>query len=746
MLERDLTTYRKTELLAPAGSKESFYAALNVGADAVYMAADKFGARAYADNFSDEDIFECSDYAHVYGKKIYLTVNTLVKDSEFDELSTMLEKGIFDASDGLIVQDMGVADYIAKNAPHIPLHASTQMSVTGPDAVNFLLDHGFSRVVPARELSLKQIKDIYEKTGADIECFIHGSMCYSYSGACLFSSVLGSRSGNRGRCAQPCRLPYSLNGSAEKDRYPLSLKDMCTLNILPEIIDAGAVSLKVEGRMKPPAYVSGVISIYRKYLDLILSGGEYIVDKKDLELLSSLYVRGDFSEGYYKQHNSKNMITFSIHGYNQASDKDTSPKKEETFSSDNSLPRIKVRFDADFIYGQRAVIKAYAKSISQPFNASYVKNENDEKIMGVAYGDIVEKAIKASVKREDILKSLKKLGNTVFETSDDFINVNVSEDIFYSLKGINELRRHVLEDLKNKIKEPATINNDSFSFKKEKSCRKYYYKNVTNPADAQNSLLISTKKQASTLADFYKNEGSKKLKRVYISEDILDIDVLEILKPLENDVDLYAALSFIRQGKGVPEHILNLLDQNRLSGVLVRNLQDLSVLSSGEIRSKILLISDFSLYAFNKHSAMFYDRICDCVTLPLEMSLSEEKSLRSGSDIYFEKVIYGHAPLMITANCVRKTFKSCTKAGGFETLTDRKKISFPVRCVCGDCLNIIYNSVPLMLKKDDTDRRYRVELSVEDPEKSLEVIRYYFGDGHYPSFEHTMGWQSRPVI
>lgn len=733
MLNGDLTNYRKTELLAPAGSKESFYAAMNAGADAVYMAANKFGARAYADNFSVDDIFECSDYAHVFGKRIYLTVNTLVKDDEFVELSSMLENGIFDASDGLIIQDLGVADFIRKNAPHIPIHASTQMSVTGPDAVSFLLDHGFSRIVPARELSLEQIKDIYDKTGADIECFIHGSMCYSYSGACLFSSVLGGRSGNRGRCAQPCRLPYSLKVSDEKDRFPLSLKDMCTLNILPGIINSGAMSLKVEGRMKPPAYVYGVISVYRKYLDLLYSGKEYIVDKKDLEILSSLYVRGDFSEGYYAQHNSRDMITFSIHGYNQ----DRDEKKES--SKDNNeneilLPRIKVRFKADFIEGQNAKIKAVAK------------NHSGEEVSVISTGDIVEKALKSSIKREDIVKSLKKLGNTVFETSDDLIDVNISENIFYSLKGINELRRNALDDLKNRIKVHTTINNDSFSCNTVKNCEKHYYKNVTDSVIPSNSLLISSVEQARALAYFCDHEGQENLKKVYISEDILDIDILEMLKPLKKDLDLYAALSFIRQGKGISENIFSFLEQKMISGVLVRNLQDLSVISTLKNRNDFRLISDFTLYAFNKHSASFYDRICDCVTLPLEMSFAEEKSLRACTNINFEKVIYGHAPLMITANCVRKTFRSCNKQGGYETLKDRKGISFPVKIGCFDCSNVILNSVPLMLKKEGTDSGYRVELSLEDYDKSLEVLRYYFGNGAYPAFEHTTGWQSRPVM
>ena len=280
----------KAELLAPAGSKESFYAAIKAGADAVYMAGQKFGARAYAGNFTDEEIVECEDIAHLYGKKIYLTVNTLVKEKEFDELKEFAGSKAVQNCDGLIIQDLGVASFFRENYPDIPIHASTQMSVTGAGAAKFLQDNGFCRVVPARECSFEEIKDIYEKTGMEIECFIHGAMCYSYSGQCLFSSILGGRSGNRGRCAQPCRLPYKAYGSSGESfskqwKHLLSPKDLCTLDELPSIIELGADSLKIEGRMKNVEFVAGVTSIYRKYLDLYASGEPYQVEEEDINIL-----------------------------------------------------------------------------------------------------------------------------------------------------------------------------------------------------------------------------------------------------------------------------------------------------------------------------------------------------------------------------------------------------------------------------------------------------------------------------
>ncbi len=246
----------KAELLAPAGSYQGLQAVIRAGADAVYIGGSMFGARAYADNPAREELEEAIDFTHIHGKKIYLTVNTLLKNQElygqlYDFIAPFYERG----ADGVIVQDFGVLSFLKKEFPELPLHASTQMTVTGPKGTRLLKEAGVSRIVPARELSLEEIKAIHQETGMEIECFVHGALCYCYSGMCLFSSMLGGRSGNRGRCAQPCRLPYQAfsQGKAlndENSRYLLSPKDMCTIELLPEILEAGVYSLKIEGRMK----------------------------------------------------------------------------------------------------------------------------------------------------------------------------------------------------------------------------------------------------------------------------------------------------------------------------------------------------------------------------------------------------------------------------------------------------------------------------------------------------------------
>ena len=301
---------RRLEILAPAGSMESMKAAVAAGADAVYMGGQKFGARAFADNPDEEGMLEALRYVHLHGRKLYLTVNTLLREDELAELPAYLEPYYEAGLDAVIVQDMGVLRMVRRTFPDLPVHASTQMTVTGPEFGRMLAQEGVSRIVPARELSLSEIRKLYENTGLEIECFVHGALCFCYSGQCLFSSFIGGRSGNRGRCAQTCRLPFSVEGGHRT--YPLSLKDLNTLDILPDILEAGVYSLKIEGRMKSPRYTAGTVSIYRKYADYWLEHGRegYRVDRRDREHLLDLFDRGGQTDGYYKRHNGPEMIVF----------------------------------------------------------------------------------------------------------------------------------------------------------------------------------------------------------------------------------------------------------------------------------------------------------------------------------------------------------------------------------------------------------------------------------------------------
>lgn len=325
MKENNHTTQQNTfELLAPAGSLAIFKAVVAAGADAVYVGGSKFGARAYADNFSDEELLEALDYAHLYGRRVYLTVNTLLKNSEIEQVCAYLQPFYEHGLDAVLVQDFGVLTAIHERFPDLAIHTSTQMTVTGVEAARLFSGYGVTRMVMARELSLNEMKRIREETGMELEAFVHGALCYCYSGQCLFSSMLGGRSGNRGRCAQPCRLPYAVmdekHREYKKDAYVLSLKDMCGIKDLRGLADAGVYSLKIEGRMKQIPYAAGVVSYYRKYIDLFLSGQETQVSEGDYRAVLALGNRCGFTDGYYHRHNGSDMVTFTKPNYEKTNE------------------------------------------------------------------------------------------------------------------------------------------------------------------------------------------------------------------------------------------------------------------------------------------------------------------------------------------------------------------------------------------------------------------------------------------
>ncbi|MBQ6095416.1 MAG: U32 family peptidase [Lachnospiraceae bacterium] len=429
---------QQVELLSPAGNAESFYGAINAGADAVYLAGDRFGARAYADNFSTDELRKCLQYAHLFHKKVYLTVNTLLKEEELDTLPAFLRPYVEECLDGVIVQDLGVLRCIRETFPELPLHASTQMSVTGAYGAKLLKKMGASRIVPARELSLDEIRALKRESGMELETFIHGAMCYSYSGQCLFSSILGGRSGNRGRCAQPCRLPYRIihDGKAGAECYPLSLKDLCTVSFLREVIGAGIDSFKIEGRMKKPEYVAGVTAYYRKYIDQYLETGKVSVSKKDMENLSHLYVRTELGTGYYHEKNGKSMITLGSPAY-AASDEKLLENVRGKFLSDKK--RIPVQIKAFLSPGKPAGV--------------WICDASDPDCFAFVEGDVVEQAKSAPLAKESVIKQLSKLGESSFclEKEED-ATVEIEGAVFYSLKSLNELRRRAVSALEEVIR------------------------------------------------------------------------------------------------------------------------------------------------------------------------------------------------------------------------------------------------------------------------------------------------------
>lgn len=409
------------------------------GADAVYMGGARFGARAYAQNADQDEMIAAIEYAHLHGCRLYMTVNTLFKENELGELYEYLLPYYKAGLDGVIVQDLGALSFIREHFPGIELHASTQMTITSVYGAKELKRLGCCRVVPAREVSLEEIRRIYDETGMDIETFVHGALCYCYSGQCLMSSLIGGRSGNRGRCAQPCRLPYRVyeqeKGTAvnkEDQKCVLSMKDLCTLDILPQILEAGVFSLKIEGRMKSPRYTAGVVRIYRKYLDRYLEYGSegYYVEPEDKKELLDLFDRGGFTSGYYTRHNGRDMIAL---------------KEKPEFRETN-------------------------KELFDFLDREYVETEKKEPVEGYAYlaeglpsvltltcGDISvtvsgqepQAAKNQPMTREKVIRQLGKTGATAFEFTE--LEAEVCGALFLPVQALNELRREGFEALTEAI-------------------------------------------------------------------------------------------------------------------------------------------------------------------------------------------------------------------------------------------------------------------------------------------------------
>ena len=418
---------REVEILAPAGSWECLEAAVCAGADAVYIGGSRFGARAHADNLNEERMLEAIDYVHLHGRKLYMTVNTLLKEQELGELVDYLRPYYEQGLDAVIVQDIGAMRLIREAFPDLPLHVSTQATVTQTLSAQLFQRMGAERIVPARELSLEEIKNMKNATGLEIECFVHGALCYCYSGQCLMSSMIGGRSGNRGECAQPCRLPYRVENRKSADL--MSLKDLCTIDMIPELVEAGIDSFKIEGRMKQPDYVYTVVQMYRKYTDIYLQKGKkgFHVTKEDKEKLENCYRRRGYCDGYYRKQNGKEMLSLKRPG------KETEPKKEKM----------------DYILQERidGTLNLAEGTVSE---LTVWLHDRPEMTVTVT-GDMVQTAKNQPLAAERIEKQIRKTGNTPFVFEEVYIDV--SGNLFLPMQSLNELRRAALSDLEVQITE-----------------------------------------------------------------------------------------------------------------------------------------------------------------------------------------------------------------------------------------------------------------------------------------------------
>ena len=679
------------ELLSPAGNYKAFVGAVNAGADAVYLGGTMYGARAYADNFSNEEIISAIKYAHLFNVKVYLTVNTLIKEKEF---SSVLEyiKPFYEAGlDACIVQDLGLISVFKSYFPNMECHISTQAFATGLSSVRFYKSLGASRVVLARELSLKEIKYIKENEDIELETFIHGAMCYSYSGECLFSSCLGGRSGNRGKCAGPCRLPYKVcvDNKESNEGYFLSMKDQCTLELLPEIIEASVDSLKIEGRMKKPEYAAFVTSIYRKYIDLYYENPtKYTVDKKDLESLEHFYLRSDIQEGYYNNYNGKNMISVLNPGYN---------------GSDEALIQ----------YTQKKYLE---NSRKLPVNIYFYAHKDEETVLTLSYkdsfvsvtGPAFERSQKIKASKDDVIKQLSKLGDTFF-----FLNeaeIDIDDDLFIPVKSLNEMRREGISKLQNVLleekKENNQINSNKLITRSRREVKALPFIFVLKMEQLEAVLSSNIEANIAISAELVKREN-----------------VIDCLK--KNNKKAFIALPFVYREKfsSVRNEIINLSYNDCFEGLVVRNTNDFYDL----VNSKYLksIIASQELYCWNKEAVNVIKNLADAMILPYELNKYELSDVCDETFVQYN-LVYGKLPLMHSANCVLKTAFGCKK-NDYDTdvtLKDRYNTSFFSYRNCLFCTNDLYNSVPtnLLGELNQNKEIFRNSVLSFTDEKGSEVL------------------------
>lgn len=697
---------KKVELLAPAGNYEALTGAISAGADAVYLGGSSFGARAYADNFTREEICEGIRYAHAFCRKVYLTVNTLVKEREFPQLYEFLLPFYEAGLDGAIIQDIGVLSFIRRHFPGLPLHVSTQMTITGSYGAGFLKELGASRIVPARELSLDEIREIRQRASIEVETFVHGAMCYSYSGQCLFSSILGGRSGNRGRCAQPCRLPYRINGGEEG--YPLSMKDMCTIYILPELIEAGIDSLKIEGRMKKPEYAAGVTAVYRKYIDRYYQNpeGSHEVSGEDMEQLKKLYIRSSLSEGYYHKQNGGNMITLSTPSYSGSDEKFLSHIRKEYIDFPKTLP-----------VGMKAILR-------EGKNAQLILSCGQTEIC--IEGECVQKAMKQPLSREKIADQLQKSGGTCFEISS--MEIEMDEDIFMPVSLLNRLRRSGLSMLLEKISRENGFDNSQRAAVPYTAPDKRFNAADNSGKRPEIHVLVSTRSQLEAAL-------AKGVRRIYLDKMDIDEELMEFLAPYkkENPAEYYLAFPYVAREKDhyLLEKMRKLLEMPVFDGALLRNIETMAYLK--EKGSTKPVVTDVNLYTWNEYSAQMWRENAKEVYLPVELNLHEWKDIQNTAiwqQERFSVMAYGRFPMMVSAGCLEKTSGKCTGHSGWTLLSDRYQKEFPVYHDCTYCYNIIYNSVPLSLHKlfDGSGLHLcscRLDFTTENKEETGKIIGYF---------------------
>lgn len=694
------------ELLAPAGNLEILKGVIESGADAVYVGGSMFGARAYANNFTEEELLEAIDFAHLRGVKVYLTVNTLIKNSEFSKLYDYLLVYYKRGLDAVIVQDIGVVKAIHEYFPSMEIHTSTQMTVTGADGVRFLSQFGVTRVVMAREVSLAEMKRIHEETGMELEAFVHGALCYSYSGQCLFSSILGGRSGNRGRCAQPCRLPYTVEG--KKDEYILSLKDMCGIKALDKLHDAGVYSLKIEGRMKQLEYACRVVKYYRSYIDSMKP-----VTDADYDRIKALGNRCGFTDRYYFDHNGSDMVTYVKPNF-VSNAAEPSPEKR------------KLSIEGELVLREGEPGSLTVKRGDVTYKASI---------------EPVSAALKAPLDKKAAFDRINKTGDTDFEFS--HIKAQIGENVFVPNGALNKLRRDAISGLCDKLLKKYYRNDARYAdMSRLTALPEHVVKSDAAHDEAINDYTTicscMTRAQLDTLI------GYECFDVFYLDFDMYErktliqqfADDVKCLTKRNKKVYLMLPTIFRADSSDYFVSIAKELDKVSFEGFVVKNYEELYLTENLFTGKKVIL--DYNMYTFNDVSkSAFFEHGVSGDTVPLELNSRE---IMHRNNIGSQMIVYGYYPLMTTANCVHKNTKGCDKKQKLIYLKDRYNKSFAVCNNCKECYNTIYNSLPTMLTKNIGKlkeagiRSFRYSFTIETPKQIKAVMDdkvAEYTNGHY---------------
>ena len=692
------------ELLAPAGSMEALRAAVCNGADAVYLGADTFNARMNARNFSAADLQEAVVYCHVRGVKVHLTLNTLVLDREMPRAAELIRLAASCGVDAFIVQDLGMVSLCRQLAPDMPIHASTQMSIHSLEGVMEAAALGCSRVVLARELPAEEIAHICKKSPVEIEVFVHGALCMCYSGQCYLSSVIGRRSGNRGQCAQPCRLPYGY-GRFESTRYPLSLKDNCLAGELDELRRMGVASIKIEGRMKRPEYVAIVTRAYRT----VLNGGKLM--PSDLQELETAFSRQGFTDGYFRGQTGSDMFGRRQEGEDTA---DLFASARATYEQ-GEPQRIGVRFYAMIRRGEPAQLAV----------------EDPDGNLCRARGPVPEQAVYRSLTPQDLEQQLKKTGGTPYLCT--AVRSSLDPDLMLPASAINAMRRDVIAELTAKRGRAAPAHLNAYDEPPR-------YDGIAG--EPQLTIAVRTAGQITS-------------RMLSMKPTVLYVPLSELAEhpdlPQRVSVETQLAAILPRviwSGELAPvARQLRTVYEMGVRQVLAGNLGQLHIARAAGFAVR----GDFGLNIVNSRAMRYLrEQGLDSQLLSFELTLPRIRDISKA--VPAELLIYGRLPLMLMENCVMKNRTGiCACQTGTVRLVDRVGEEFPIVKDPGTCRNVLLNGKKLyLLDKKDALRgmglwALRLQFTTENPGEIDKVLMDYQGRAVFDAGSYTRGLYSRGV-